>query len=107
VVRLKDGTALLAHNGLEENYGLSKSFREATWAELAGHRYLGRYTILRSQDLVRLLRDHPDAYAILDSKWSALEIYRTFVSQAPERSLRERILPQVADQAELNAFRTV
>ena len=107
VVRLKDGTALLAHNGLEENYGLNKSFREATWAELAGHRYLGRYTILRSQDLVRLLRDHPDAYAILDSKWSALEIYRTFISQAPERSLRERILPHVADQAELNAFRTV
>jgi hypothetical protein len=67
VVRLKDGTALLAHNGLEENYGLNKPFREASWAELAGHRYLGRYTILRSQDLVRLLRDHPDAYAILDS----------------------------------------
>jgi glycerophosphoryl diester phosphodiesterase len=106
VVRLKDGTALLAHSGLEENYGLNKSFREATWAELAGHRYLGRYTVLRSQDLVRLLRDHPDAYAILDSKWSAVEIYRTFVRQAPERSVRERIFPHVADQAELNAFRT-
>jgi FG-GAP-like repeat len=106
VVRLKDGTALLAHSGLEENYGLNKPFREATWAELAGHRYLGRYTILRSQDLVGLLRDHPDAYAILDSKWSAVEIYRTFVRQAPERSLRERIFPHVADQAELNAFRT-
>jgi hypothetical protein len=28
VVRLKDGTALLAHDGLERNYGLDKSFRE-------------------------------------------------------------------------------
>jgi len=106
VVRLGDGTALLAHDGLEGNYGLTKSFREATWADIAGHKYKGRYTILRSQDLVGLLREHPDIYVILDSKWSRLEIYRTFLRQAPERGLRERIFPHVEDQAELNAFRT-
>jgi glycerophosphoryl diester phosphodiesterase len=106
VVRLKDGTALLAHDGLEANYGLNKPFREATWADLAGHKYGGRYTILRSQDLVGLLRDHPDAYVILDSKYSRVEIYRTFLRQAPERGLRERIFPHVQDQAELNAYRT-
>jgi glycerophosphoryl diester phosphodiesterase len=106
LVRLADGTALLAHNGLEANYGLNKPFNEATWADLAGHRYLDRYTILRSQDLVRLLRDHPDAYAILDSKYARLDIYRTILAQAPERSLRERILPHVKDQTGLNEFRT-
>ena len=38
-VLLADGTALVAHDGLEANYGLDKPFRQATWAELAGHRY--------------------------------------------------------------------
>jgi glycerophosphoryl diester phosphodiesterase len=107
VVRLKDGTALLAHTGLEASYGLHKPFQQATWADLRGHKYLGRYTILRSQDLVGLLRSHPDAYAILDSKYAELEIYRRFIRQAPERGLRERILPHVVDQAMLNALRTV
>jgi hypothetical protein len=105
LVRLADGTALAAHPGLEANYDLNKPFKEATWADLAGHRYLDRYTVLRSQDLVRL-REHPDAYFILDSKWSRLEIYQTFLRQAPERSVRERILPHVEDRAELTAFRT-
>jgi glycerophosphoryl diester phosphodiesterase len=106
VVRLADGTALLAHDGLEANYGLNKPFTEATWADLAGHKYLGRYTILRSQNLVRLLRDHPDIYVILDSKYARLDIYQTILRQAPERSLRERILPHVEDRVELTAFRT-
>jgi glycerophosphoryl diester phosphodiesterase len=51
LVRLADGTALIAHDGLEANYGLNKSFKDATWADLAGHKYLGRYTILRAQEL--------------------------------------------------------
>jgi glycerophosphoryl diester phosphodiesterase len=106
LVRLADGTALLAHNGLEANYGLNKPFTEATWADLAGHKYLGRYTILRAQDLARLLRDHPDMYVILDSKYSRLEIYKTMLRYAPERSLRERIFPHVEDREELTAFRT-
>jgi glycerophosphoryl diester phosphodiesterase len=105
MVRLKDGTALVAHDGLEANYGLSKPFTESTWADLAGHKYLGRYTILRSQDLVALLRQHTDAYFILDIKYARPEIYRTIIGQAPERHLRERLFPHVDDQAELNAYR--
>ena len=42
LVRLADGTALLAHDGLEANYGLNKPFTQATWADLAGHKYLGQ-----------------------------------------------------------------
>ena len=106
LVRLADGTALAAHNGLEANYGLNKSFRDATWADLAGKKYLGQYTIMRSQDLVGLLRSHPDVHLILDSKWERLEIYKTFLAQAPERSVRERIIPHIEDRAELDSFRT-
>jgi glycerophosphoryl diester phosphodiesterase len=106
VVRLADGTALLAHDGLEANYGLNKPFTEATWADLAGHKYLGRYTILRVQELARLLRDHRDMYVILDSKYARLSIYRSMLRYAPERSLRERIFPHVEDRAELSEFRT-
>ena len=95
MVRLADGTALAAHDGLEANYGLNKSFQNATWADLAGKKYLGQYTIMRSQDLVALLRQHPDAHFILDSKWSRFEIYKTILSQAPERSVRERIMPHI------------
>ena len=106
LVRLADGTALIAHDGLEANYGLNKSFRDATWADLAGHKYLGRYTILRAQELARLLRDHPDMYVILDSKYARLDIYKTVLRYATERSLRERIFPHVAERAELDELRT-
>jgi glycerophosphoryl diester phosphodiesterase len=105
LVRLADGTALLAHDGLEANYGLNKPFTEATWADLAGHKYLGRYTILRVQELARLMRQHPDMYVILDSKYARLDIYRSMLRHAPERSLRERIFPHVEDRAELSEHR--
>jgi hypothetical protein len=65
-VLLAGGTVLLAHDGLEANYGLRKPFQQATWRDLAGHRYGGRYTLLRSQDMLRLLADHPDAFLIPD-----------------------------------------
>ena len=106
VVRLADGTALLAHDGLEANYGLNKPFTESTWADLAGHKYLGRYTILRVQELARLLRDHPGMYVILDLKYARLDNYKTMLRYAPERGLRERIFPHVAERAELDSFRT-
>jgi glycerophosphoryl diester phosphodiesterase len=106
-VRLADGSVLVAHTGLEANYGLNKPFQEATRADLAGHKYLGRYTILFSEDLVRLVQDHPDIFVILDFKYSAVPIYQTYVRQAGSRAVRERLLPHVADQAQLNAYRTL
>ena len=107
-VRLADGTVLLAHDGLEANYGLNKPFPEATWADLAGHKYLGRYTILRSQNLLHLLIDHPDIFVIPDPKYSRPAIFQSYVRQAAtlgRLDLLERILPHVDNQAELNALR--
>jgi hypothetical protein len=43
---------------------------------------------------------------ILDSKYARLDIYRSMLRYAPERSLRERIFPHVEDRAELTEFRT-
>jgi glycerophosphoryl diester phosphodiesterase len=107
-VLLADGTALVAHDGLEANYGLDKPFQQATWAELAGHRYRGQLTILRSQDVLQLLADHPDVYMIPDPKYARPEIYRAYVRQAAAMGrldLLERVMPHVADQAELDALR--
>jgi glycerophosphoryl diester phosphodiesterase len=107
-VLLADGTVVLAHDGLEANYGLSKPFHQATWADLAGHRYLGRYTILRSHEMLRLLRDYPLSFLILDPKYDGPQIFRTYVRQAAAMGrpdLLKRILPHVADQAELDAMR--
>ncbi len=107
-VLLADGTVLVAHTGLEADYGLSSSFEQATWADLDGHKFLGAYTILRSQDVIQLLKDHPDIYFVLDIKYSNLAIWKTYAQQAGgDRSLIERLLPHVADQAQLNDFRTV
>ena len=107
-VLLADGTALVAHDGLEANYGLDKPFQQATWAELAGHRYRGQLTILRSQDVLQLLADHPDVYMIPDPKYARPEIYRAYVRQSAAMGrldLLERVMPHVADQAELDALR--
>ncbi len=107
-VLLADGTVLVAHDGLEANYGLSKPFPQATWADLAGHKYRNRYTILRGDDVLQLLVDHPDVYIIPDPKYARPNIYRAYVRQATRMGrldLLERIIPHVADQTELDALR--
>jgi glycerophosphoryl diester phosphodiesterase len=107
-VLLADGTVLVAHDGLEANYGLDKPFQEATWPELAGRRYKGQYTILRSQEVLQLLADHPGVHLVPDPKYARPEIYRAYVRQAAAMGrldLLERVMPHVADQAELDALR--
>jgi glycerophosphoryl diester phosphodiesterase len=107
-VLLADGTVLVAHDGLEANYGLAKPFSQSTWADLAGHRYRGQLTFLRSQDVLQLLADHPDISIIPDPKYARPQIYRTYVRQAVAMGrldLLERLMPHVADQTELDALR--
>ena len=105
-VVLGDGTVLAAHNGLERYYGLTKPFDQASWAEIAGNKFDGRYTIMRSNEVVQLLRDHPDAYVILDTKYQHDHIFRRFVSQTGgAHALMDRVLPHIKDQAELDLYR--
>ncbi|HET9612348.1 MAG TPA: FG-GAP-like repeat-containing protein [Acidimicrobiales bacterium] len=105
-VVLRDGTVLAAHTGLENYYGLSKPFQDATWAEIAGRRFDGQYTIMRSDEVVQLLRDHPDMYVVLDTKYQHDHIFRRFVSQTGgSHALMDRVIPHVKDQAELDLYR--
>ena len=79
-----DGTALAAHDHTESSYGLTKSFRESTWADVvrAGRKYLGTYTVLRSQDVLRLtaaiaqrleyhIATHPEQWTVFQTRWPA------------------------------------
>jgi glycerophosphoryl diester phosphodiesterase len=107
-VLMGDGTALAAHDGAERHYGLTRSFRESTWADIlrAGRRFDGTYTVLRSQDVLRLMIDHPDIYIIGDFKYSRTDILRAYVRQAAalgRPSVLERLFPHVARQEELYA----
>jgi len=58
--------------------------------------------------VLQLLADHPDVYMIPDPKYARPEIYRAYVRQAAAMGrldLLERVMPHVADQAELDALR--
>ena len=58
--------------------------------------------------MLQLLADHPDVYMIPDPKYARPEIYRAYVRQAAAMGrldLLERVMPHVADQAELDALR--
>jgi hypothetical protein len=105
-VILADGTVLVAHDGLERYYGLNKPFEDATWAELSGHQFGGRYGIMRAQDIVQLLRDHPDIYVILDFKDQPDRTFAQYLRiTGGDRSLVERLFPHIADATQLRAVR--
>jgi glycerophosphoryl diester phosphodiesterase len=105
-VVLADGTVVVAHDGTEKSYGLSKPFKDATWADLEGHKFMGKYTILRAQDLIALLKQYTDAYVILDLKYEGVRAYTTYVRLAGrDPAIVERLMPHVADPATLAAMR--
>jgi glycerophosphoryl diester phosphodiesterase len=107
-VVLADGTALAAHTGIERYYGLDKPFDQTTWDELAGVRFDGRYTVMRSDEVVQLLRKHPDVHVILDTKRQHEHVFRRFVEQTGgDRAVMDRLIPNIMNQDELDRFRSV
>ena len=68
LVQLKDGTVLAAHDRFEKRYGLRRSFAETTKNELAGKRYLDKYTLMTGRELLSQLNDKKNAYLIADTK---------------------------------------
>jgi glycerophosphoryl diester phosphodiesterase len=103
---LADGTVLLAHDHLEANYGLDKPFEDATWADLEGHKYKDKLTILRAQDLLQLMTDHPDIYVILDFKNDDTTAWDTYVKLANgNTALIDRLFPHVVDPVMLKTMR--
>jgi glycerophosphoryl diester phosphodiesterase len=105
-VVLADGTVLAAHEGLESHYGLTGPFSAATWADMRDTRFDHRFTIMRSDEVVEVLREHPDMYVIVDTKRRHDYIFRRFVSQTGgSHSLMDRVMPHIRDQAELDRCR--
>ncbi|HWL34829.1 MAG TPA: FG-GAP-like repeat-containing protein [Frankiaceae bacterium] len=105
-VVLADGTVVVAHDGTEASYGLNKLFKDSTWADLEGHKFQGKYTILRAQDLVALMKQYTDAYIILDLKYEGVRAWTTYVRLAGrDPAIVERLMPHVADPAMLAAMR--
>jgi glycerophosphoryl diester phosphodiesterase len=104
LLRLSDGTVIAAHDGTEEHYGLTGSFRDITKDDIEGLAWDGRYPLLTSQDLINLLRKHKDAYLILDTKWDHLKIYETIVHQAPP-SILNRMIPHITEQWDYDEIR--
>lgn len=116
LVRLADGTVLAAHNGTERRYGLPDgvSFDEANAGQLSGSYTVGggnggeatTFTPLFAADLVELLRAHPDAYVILDTKLDHVEVVAEFVRlTAGHAGLMNRLVPHVAAQSDLDQMR--
>ena len=115
MVLLGDGTAIVAHDGLESSYGLTKRFHESTWDEVRGSAFSqnGRRLspVLGMLELATLLDRHPDALLIADLKErksakDAPRILEQFAKHAP-RSVLDRTYPHLKDAIELQAMRSV
>ncbi|HVF03467.1 MAG TPA: FG-GAP-like repeat-containing protein [Frankiaceae bacterium] len=107
-VILRDGTVFVAHDGTERHYGFSRRFSDLTWNDVQGAKWHGRFSSLRAEDLVALMKQHPDTYFILDFKVEApraLEKYVRLTNGDP--ALMDRLIPHVADPAMLVAMRRV
>ncbi len=104
LLRLSDGTVIAAHNGTENAFGLTVNFKDLTIDDIEGVKWDGRYPIMTSTDLVKILQEYKDAYLILDTKWDHLEIYETIIHQASPRVLN-RMIPHITEQWDYNEIR--
>jgi glycerophosphoryl diester phosphodiesterase len=106
LVRLKDGTVFLSHDGNEHNWGLPEgmSFKEATAKDLRGRKLRDRYPARFGSDLLRLIDAHPDCTFVLDTKWDHVEIVRWLVANAQAAS-RARMVPHVYSASQIRALR--
>jgi glycerophosphoryl diester phosphodiesterase len=106
LLRLSDGTVIAAHDGTEMDYGLTGNFKELTAADIEGAKWDGRYPMMTSQDLVKLLREYDDAYLILDTKWNHIEIINTIIQQANPDVLN-RMIPHITAQWDYDEIRNM
>jgi glycerophosphoryl diester phosphodiesterase len=104
LLRLSDGTVIAAHNESEMDYGLTGDFKDLTADDIEGAKWDGRYPIMTSQDLVKLLQEYKDSYLILDTKWDHVEIIATIIQQA-NPSVLNRMIPHITAQWDYDEIR--
>ncbi len=95
LLTLGDGTVVVAHNGKEDKYGLSKNFKEASRADVESARWRGKYPLLFAEDLIALMAKYKDIWVILDTKWDHLEIAEVMVSLTSDSTILDRIVPHL------------
>jgi glycerophosphoryl diester phosphodiesterase len=104
LIRLADGDVVAAHSYSEDEYGLPDgTFPTMTRAELAGARFRGKYEILFADDVIELVVEHPDIWLVLDTKLDFhTEIVEHVLALAPDDSVRDRLVPHLANQDEID-----
>jgi glycerophosphoryl diester phosphodiesterase len=104
LLQLADGSVAAVHDMAEHEYGLDKSFLEATRAELEQRAWKGKYEVLFAEQLIQLMVDYPDVWLILDTKCCHEAIARQMIELAPDDSVRDRIVPHVTSPTHATAL---
>lgn len=107
LIRLADGTVLVAHDHHEDRYGLDIDFPDARRRDVEGLEWEGAYPLLFAQDLIDLMVEHPDVWIILDTKWDELEIAAELVRIAPDDDVRRRMVPHLVSAEHAAAIDSV
>lgn len=102
-----DGHMIAAHGGLEGRYSIDAPFYQKSWNEIIGKRFDGKYTLLDVNDVLGLLKSHPDTYLVTDFKANfklSLDVL-THACNGIDPSLKTRIVPQIYKPGDVLALR--
>lgn len=95
LITIGDGTPIVAHDGHEDRYGTG-DFRRATRSDVEGLRWRDKYDLLFVDDLVDLMREYPDVWIVLDTKWDDMVIARAIVDAAEgDSAVLDRVVPHL------------
>lgn len=96
VVECRDGL-IVAHDGLESEYGFKSGFKDITVDEFERAAFRSRYTTMSVERAFRVVRDH-DVNLVLDLKAHG-KTYKNSIAEigalAQEEGVIEKIVPQV------------
>lgn len=101
-----DGELVCLHDGWEPYIGLSTPISNVTTAEFQSRSFAGRLTLLTFRELLPLMRDHPDAYVILDVKDDFRTSYERLVEdvRAFDPGLFSRLIVQLYQPGDLDVI---
>lgn len=78
-----------------------------TYSELMSNPLFGKYESMDLKDLNKFLQEHPDAYFITDIKDDSMEILAEIVETIKDKSILNRIIPQIYSLSEYDAVTTI
>jgi len=92
-----DGGLVGAHDNMEDQLGFTKPFTQMTRDEYLNARVRGKLTTQSIENILDLLRTHPDTILIIDTKEDIERSFRVLVpaAQSIDQNLLQRIVPQI------------